>query len=124
MPATIERAAFIREEFRIAKAGPNTSVVANHGDNARRSKEPIPTYFVYEADAQIMATERLALLSSERRIFDQQVAKESVGLSLQYLQGPPTIRVIDDERGADHSALVYEIGVEYVSETTKIGSWG
>lgn len=124
MPATPSRVAFIKSEYRTVKNGPIAAVVAKYGDSARRTKETIPTYFEAEADAQAMCNERATLLSGDRRRFVQEVAGEATGLGISYTTGAPTVTVIDDDRAANHNALVSEITIDFAKETTKIESWG
>ncbi len=124
MPATAARASFIKSEFRIVKNGPNATVVAKYGDSARRTKETIPTFFEVEADAQAMCDERAALLSGDRRRFDQSISGEQTGMGINYVSGSPTVNVIDDDRLANHNAVISDLKINFTKETTQIESWG
>lgn len=124
MPATAARASFIKSEFRTVKNGPNAAVVAKYGDSARRTKETIPTYFEAEADAQAITDERATLLSGDRRRFDQGISGEQTGMGINYVSGSPTVNVADDDRLANHNAVISDLKINFTKETTQIESWG
>ncbi len=124
MPATPSRAQFIRQEFRSVTNGPVSSVVAAYGESARRTTEPIETFFVHQADAQAKCDERMVLLSASRRQMTQTINGEATGLGLSYTSGSPSVQVIDDERAINHAALVSEIIISFADEATTIQSWG
>jgi len=123
MPATAAQAAFIQEEFRVVKNGPDETVTGKYGDLARRT-DVIPTFFEVEADAQSMCDERKTLLSGDRRRFSQVVSGESTGLALAYTSTLPGVTVIDDRRKASHSALVSEFTIDFGKQTTSLETWG
>lgn len=123
MPATSARINFILNEFRVVKNGPDATVTGKYGDYARRT-DVVPTYFEAEGDAQAMCDERHALLSADRRRFQQTVSGEATGLGMAYTSSPPTVTVIDDNRQANHAALVSEIVIDLAKEETRIESWG
>lgn len=122
MPATPSRIGFILEEFRVVKSE-DSAVLTAYGDAARKSGV-VPTFFESEADAQAMCSERHDLLSADRRWFQQTVSGIETALALTYTSTPPAVNVIDDERAADHDALVSEIGIDFVNNTTIVESWG
>ncbi len=122
MPATAARIGFIQQEFRVVKSE-DAGALAAYGDKARRS-DLVPTFFENETDAQAMCSERRALLSADRRWFQQTVSGTETAFDLTYTSVSPTANVIDDERDADHDALVTEIGVDFVNNTTIIETWG
>lgn len=122
MPATPARIGFILEEYRIAKSE-DASTLATYGEAARRT-DLIPTFFENQSDAQAMCDERRALLAADRRWFQQTVSGTETGLALDYTLVPPVVNVIDDERAANHNALVSEIGFDFVDNVSVIESWG
>jgi hypothetical protein len=125
MVATPDRVGFVLNEFRSAVAT-DATVKTKYGDAARDTKtDPITTYFDSVEDAQAMDDERLALLSPDRRRFRQDLAGIlSFTGPLDYSQATPTVRVIDEERMADHRAAVVEIGIDFAANRTTIASWG
>ena len=124
MPATPARIAFITQEFRLATAGPDSSVVSRHGTAARDTPEPVESFFVNVADAETMAIERLALLSPDRRRTTLGIAGIRA-LPSQLAAAPaPTVRVIDTERDLDRNSLVVELGLDFERDRTTVGAWG
>ena len=65
MPATPARIGFITQEFRLAVAQ-DLSVKTRHGNQARKTEEPMPTFFDSADDAQVVAAARQALLEIGR----------------------------------------------------------
>jgi hypothetical protein len=124
MPATPARIGYITSDFRRVIAGPDPDTVARYGDAARDTDEPIVTFFDFEADAQIIANERLALLSPSRRMFDLKIAGASHGQALSFATVLPTARVIDEQRGYDRDALVVGIKIDLGRDTTDLTTWG
>lgn len=122
MPATPARIGFITEEFRVVKSE-EADVLVDYGEAARKSGL-VPTFFETEADAQAVCAERHTLLSANRRWFQQTVSGFETALDLDYTSTPPVVNVIDDEHAADHDALVSEIGIDFVNNTTIVESWG
>ena len=123
MPVTPERAQFIRQEFRSVTANSPT-IDAAYGDKARKTKEPIETFFEVEADAQSMCTERMSLLGAKRRRMSQNVAGESVAMGLTYTGGVPTVTVIDDDRQISGPFLVSELNMNFAADESLIETWG
>lgn len=124
MVATPARIAFITQEFRTVKDGPTTAVDTKYGAAARKTTEPVETFFEAEADAQAMCTERRTLQGADRRRFVQTVQGEATGLGLTYSTTSPVATVIDDERQANHTAAVSEITIDFQNEKTKLETWG
>lgn len=122
MPATPARIGFITEEFRRATSL-SSGAATKYGEKARRS-DLIETFFEDADDAQAMADERLALLSADRRRFSHVVSGVSTGLDLDYTETTPTVTVIDDQRLADHEALVSEIIIDFEKDQTTLETWG
>jgi hypothetical protein len=123
MPATAARAAFIRSEFRSVSIGPVTATVNVYGSKARRTQEPIPTFFVHKEDAEAINTQMMALLGAGHRSVKQTVAGEKHGLDLDYSQKTPKIRVIDSEHKIDAPAIVTGIGIDLDTEETVLESY-
>ena len=123
MPATATRIGFITQAVRNATAGPDTAVISKYGDLARDTEEPLEC-FDSVADAELVAQERLALLSADRRRFVVEVSGANVGQALAFNQTTPTSRVIDAEKAADMPAAIVEIGIDYDAGKTILTSWG
>lgn len=124
MPATPTRMQFIRQQFRSVSNGPVTSVVTAFGDLARRTREPIETFFEHADDAQDMCDERVTLQSAQRRRIAVQVSGEATGLGIAYTATSPTATIIDDDRLINKSALISEFSVDFGKETTQLELWG
>lgn len=125
MTATPQRAGFIRQKFRTVKAGPDAGVIAKYGAASRKSLQTIPTNFESQADTQIMANSLLALQSRDRRRFSQVVQSVKTIDQLNYTSGAnPSVTVLDDDRGANHPAIVTEIGLNFENDTMSLENWG
>jgi hypothetical protein len=124
MSATAARAEYIKAGFRTVDAGPDSSVLAKYADAARKTTEPVPTFFEIEADAQAICDERMALLSNDMRRFNHSIAGENIGLDLDYSQSTPKIDVIDVRRDANHQAVAAEITIDFSKQQTSITTWG
>ena len=124
MPATAARAQFIRQQFRSVTNGPVTAVVTAFGDLARRTSEPIETFFEHADDAQDMCDERIALQSAQRRRLAMQVSGEATGLGISYTATSPTVTMIDDDRLINKAALISELSIDFGKETTQFELWG
>ncbi|BBD98067.1 hypothetical protein SAMIE_1015680 [Sphingobium amiense] len=124
MPATASRIGFITQAVRNAIAGPDEAVALKYGDLARDTKEPLECFFDSEADAALVAQERLALLSPDRRRFLSEVSGADVGRGLQFNVSTPTARIIDTEKAADLPAATVEIGIDYEAGKTILSNWG
>ena len=124
MPATATRIGFITQAVRNATAGPDTAVISKYGDLARDTEDPLECFFDSVADAELVAQERLALLSADRRRFVVEVSGANVGQALAFNQTTPTSRVIDAEKAADMPAAIVEIGIDYDAGKTILTSWG
>lgn len=124
MPATPARIGFITQPYRLATAGPDTSVAALYGNKARDTKEPVETFFDDQTDADAMAEERLALLSEQRSLVTVSIDSAAVGAGLDVSQVLPTVRVIDDEQDRNSSALIVGVGVDMNTGRTTLETWG
>lgn len=124
MAVTAERQAFITAEFRIVKSGPDALVETKYGQLARKSTEPIPSFFTTEADAQAIVSARHALQSGDRRRFTTAMDGAATGLGLSYETTTPCVQVIDDERLANHAACVSAFSIDLAAETTTLETWG
>lgn len=124
MPATASRIGFIIQDVRNATAGPSASVEAKYGSLARDTEEPLECFFDSVADATVVAQERLALLSADRRRIVTEVSGTETGRSLTFNQATPTARVIDTEKAADLNAAVVEISIDFDAGKTTLTNWG
>lgn len=124
MPASPARIGFVTTPFRRVIAGPDAEVEARFGPLARDNTEPVETFFDGEADAQVIANERLALLSPTRRMFEHSISGDKHGRALDFTESLPTARVIDDDRSYDASALVVSIAVDLGRSATEFTTWG
>ena len=125
MPATTSRIAFITQQYRSAVAGPDSGVATKYGNLARDTKDtPVESFFESEADAGLMATERLNLLKADRRYFKPTVVDAATGLGLDYSQVTPTATYIDDERQFNAAVAIVAVQVDLGSERTMLEVWG
>lgn len=125
MTATPARIGFITNEYRLATAGPDATVAARYGLAARDTPDPIDTFFVNQADALAMATERLTLLKADRRRFSADAAGiQALPDDLPPYPNTPTAQVIDEVLDADRAAAVAEIGIDFDKDTTTLVCWG
>ena len=124
MPATADRAQFIRQEFRSASNGPVAAVVTAFGELARRTREPIETFFESEADAQALCDERMVLLGASNRRMSLAVSGEQTGMDMAYIGTSPTVTVIDDDRALNGDMLVTEFAIDFGAEQTTAETWG
>lgn len=123
MVATPARIGFIMEEWRRVIAT-TSAVETRYGNLARKSDDPIETFFDDVDDAQIVANARQALLSQERRRFRVAVVGLDEVFDLDWLDGVPVARYIDDERDADRPVLVSEIAIDLAKDTATLTLWG
>lgn len=123
MPATPARIGFIQSEFRrvVATTG---SANTRHGNLARESDDPVETYFDNIADAQVVANERQALLSPERRRFRAVVAGLDEVVALDYIGAVPIASYVDTERNFNGKALVSEIILDFDKQQAAVMLWG
>lgn len=124
MSATPSRRQFISQGFRRAIAE-DTAVRTKHGMLARESEDPIETGFDSVADATTVATERLALLSGERRKFAVRVIGLDEVLALDPTSGViPNAWFIDTERDCDRMMLIATCEIDLGSQQATLGLWG
>lgn len=124
MPATASRIGFITQEFRVATVENTGSIPAKYGSLARKTDEPVETMFDDISDVQAICDERFALLSVDRRRFQQAISGEVFVLGLAYEITTPAVTVVDGERAANLNAAIVEIGVDFQSEKSAIMAWG
>ena len=124
MPATPTRIGFITQPYRIATAGPDLSVRALYGRLARKNTEPLPSFFDSVDDAEVIAEERLALLSAGRALVTVQIDQVDAALDLDPSQCLPTVRVIDDEQDRNSRAVVVGFGIDMNTERSTLTTWG
>lgn len=124
MSVTPARAAFILQEFRLARAE-NANIAAQYGKAARESPDPVPTGFDNVADAQAVADERIALFGTPRRRF--QVS--AVGLDEILALDPDAARLtvtrfVDTDRGVDLKMVAGEVGIDFGRQLCEFTIWG
>jgi|GEM_PF-1778680 len=124
MPATPARIGFITEPYRRVTAGPVASVVERYGSKARDTVDPIQTFFDEPADAQVMAQERLDLLSPERALFTMRVGEVEPVLSFDLAPALPTVTAIDDENRLDRDMLTVGMKVDLGTRQAAVTLWG
>lgn len=124
MPATPSRIGFITSEFRAVTAGPNAAVASLYGDAARDNIEPVETFFDDPADAQAMASERLALLEVKRSLVPVSIDGTDVAADLDRTPSLPTVRVIDDEQSRNSLALIVGFEINYNTGRSTLETWG
>lgn len=123
MPATSARIGFIQSEFRKV-VSTTTAAQTRHGTLARKSEDPIETFFDNTADAQVVSDARQALLSAERRRFRVSVTGIDEVLALNYLGAVPLGRYKDTERAANMPVLISEIAIDLGKHGAELGVWG
>ena len=123
MPATPARIGFIQEQFRRA-VSETLAIKIRYGALARESEDPVATYFDSEADAQVIADARQALLGTERRRF--KVVTKDVGevLALSFTGDIPVARYVDPDRDVDRGMLISEIVVDLGKNSATLTLWG
>lgn len=123
MPATPARIGYIQSEWRRVTATSNSAQI-RHGALARKSDDPVETFFDSVADAQVVCNVRQALLSAERRRFQVSVSEIDEVLALSYLGAVPLGRYRDTERAVDRSVLVSEIAIDLGAHAAQLTVWG
>lgn len=124
MPATPARIGLIIHQYRRATAGPDAAVASKYGALARDTDEPIETFFDEVADAQVMANERLALLSADRRLLEFDIAGADQLRALDIQPVIPTAAAMDDERAYSENALVVAITIDCEANAATARTWG
>ena len=123
MPATPTRAAFIREEFRLAVAlTPDAG--SRFGTLAQESANPVETFFDDVDDALEMAEERQELLGTERRRFEVLVDDIEAVKALDYTGNAIIGTYVDSERGINKTVLVSEIVMDFDNGNARLTVWG
>lgn len=123
MPATPSRIGFILNEYRRSVAQ-DDSVKATYGSLARESDDPVGTYFNDQADADIIAAERLELLSANRRRFRATIADTETMIDVDMTSAAPVVRYVDPRRSADMPAILSEVSIDLGRNVTTAIFWG
>lgn len=123
MPATPARIGFIQQDFRKVTVN-SPDVETRFGKLARKSEDPVPTFFDSVTDAQTVATERQSLLSFERRRVTYATKDVERVLEIDYTGRIPVVMVEDNERGIHRKALVSEIAIDFATQRASITVWG
>lgn len=123
MPATPSRIGFVQSEWRRATST-TTAAQTRYGSLARKTDDPVVTYFDNVADAQVVADARQALMSVERRRFRVGVSSVEEALGLNYLGAVPKGRYVDSERNANLPVLISEISVDLSRLNAAFTVWG
>ncbi len=123
MPATPARIGFIQNEFRRAVAS-DTAVKALFGSLARESADPIETWFDNVADAQTMASARLALLSPQRRRFRISTTGVEDVIDAGLMTGAKLARQVDPDLNVDRTVIVSEITIDLERDSASLLTWG
>lgn len=124
MPATPSRIGFITQAYRIATAGPLSAVDDLYGNAARKTVDPLPTFFDSVDDAEIMAEERLALLGVQKSLITAQIDQVDTAISIDPSSAAPTARVIDDEQGRDSPGIIVGFTIDMNTERSTLVAWG
>lgn len=125
MPATAERAAFVKEEYR-SVTFKNEGVLLLYGKVARDTKDaPVVSYFDAVADAFVLDQERGAVLGTHARRFRVVVQDILTEDDLDMATEPPTARLIDDDLVADMDVAIVGIeSVDFDLNRTTLVVWG
>jgi hypothetical protein len=125
MTATPARIGFVMQPVRRATAE-TPAVFARHGALARKDDEPVETFFENVADAEIVARERQALMSPERRRFAVMVTglDQMLEAGIDTPAVLPKSRYIDEHRGVDREVVVAELGFDFARQAATIVVWG
>ena len=123
MPATAARIGFIQQQFRRAVAE-TPAIKARYGALARESEDPVETFFDSEADAQVIADARQALLGTERRRFRVVVRDAGELLDLPLAGDVLVVRYVDADRDADRPMLLSELVIDLGKQAANLTLWG
>lgn len=123
MAATATRIAFIMFQFRRA-ISTTQQVKDRYGSLARETSDPVETFFDSVSDAQLIADERQALLSPERRRFKVTAKAVDEVCALDFTDWIPVVRYVDEEREANRPMLMSEIVIDLGRQTTTTTLWG
>lgn len=124
MPASPARIGFVLSEYRRATVE-SPPVSARYGNVARSDENPVETFFVNVADAQVMARRRHDLLSADRRRFGVTVKGLDEVLDLP-LSGPavPAAHYADDRLGTSLPCLIADVSFDFADQSAKMVVWG
>ena len=123
MAATPARIGFILQQFRRATSE-DAAVKDLYGNLARKSDDPIETWFDDPDDAQAMADARQALLGTERRRFRVMVRDVTELLDLSLAPAAPLARYADTEREVDRTVMVCDLSIDLARDNAALTLWG
>lgn len=123
MPATVARAAFIREPFRRVVAT-SSAMQTRYGNLARISDDPVETFFDSTTDAQNVANARQTLLGAERRRFKPTVNDITDALGLSYMGAAPLAAYVDLERSANRTMIISDMVIDLEKQNASFTLWG
>lgn len=123
MPATSSRIGFITNQFRRSIVE-SASVQTQYGAVARKSEDPVETFFDDVDDAEIVNQERLDLLSAARRRFAVSFDDTDGIADLTVAGAVPVVRYVDAERGVDRNMIVCEIIIDLNKNSAAMPLWG
>lgn len=123
MPATSSRIGFITNQFRRSIVE-NSAVLSQYGAVARKSEDPVETFFDDVDDAELVNQERLDLLSAARRRFAVSFDDTDEIADLPVGGAVPVVRYVDAERGVDRNMIVCEIIIDLNKNSAAMPLWG
>ncbi len=123
MPATSSRIGFITNQFRRSIVE-SASVQTQYGAVARKSEDPVETFFDDVDDAELVNQERLDLLSAARRRFAVSFDDTDEIADLPVGGAVPVVRYVDAERGVDRNMIVCEIIIDLNKNSAAMPLWG
>ncbi len=123
MPATSSRIGFITNQFRRSIVE-SASVQTQYGAVARKSEDPVETFFDDVDDAELVTQERLDLLSAARRRFAVSFDDTDEIADLPVGGAVPVVRYVDAERGVDRNMIVCEIIIDLNKNSAAMPLWG
>lgn len=123
MAATPARIGFILQQFR-RETVEDASNKAFYGTMARKSDDPVETFFSNTADAALAADARMDIVGRKARRFALDVKDPSELLELEYTGTLPVIDYVDDERSCRRTMIVTDITVDLAKNSATLGIWG
>jgi len=123
MPATPQRITFIKQAFRTEKVENSTNKTL-FGNIARKTDEPIPTFFNSMLDVAATLNARASLLTPLRRRFAANVQGAEIAQALDYGSSTPTAKVVSEEHGADMPTATVGFVIDLDKDTSILNQWG